>query len=176
MSRKWIDFLHAVYKRGCHIDVIKKKAQKENWGMERESLLFRWLELMSLHWQCQRTDSSQSAYVCDREREREMYEVCCNYGSWDMSCVTVEGLKGLPYTNLSLGCSSGLSDSLVCSIFKAQIKTHHTSCNVYSHPGTEILEWQVPWIMSLKECPISNSAHFSYIMELEWAEAWESAI
>lgn len=156
---------------------LRKKPRKrtEEW---RENLCY----FDGLNW-WPYTDNAReliphSLHMCvtEREREREVYEVCCNYGSWDMSCVTVEGLKGLPYTNLSLGCSSGLSDSLVCSIFKAQIKTHHTSCNVYSHPGTEILEWQVPWIMSLKECPISNSAHFSYIMELEWAEAWESAI
>lgn len=89
-----MNFSCAVYKQSYHIDVIKDKAWKKNWGIEtRESLLF----LMA--W----TDSaseliSHSVHVCDTQKEKEMYEVCCNYGSWDMSCVTLEGMEGLPYT------------------------------------------------------------------------------
>lgn len=75
-----MNFSCAVYKQSYHIGVIKNKAWKKNWGIEtRESLLF----LMA--W----TDSasellSHSVHVCDIQKEKEMYEVCCNYGSWEL--------------------------------------------------------------------------------------------
>lgn len=153
MSRKWIAFMLCI-KRSNHIDVIKSPEERTmEW---RENLCY----FDGLNW-CPYTDN---VCVTEREWEREMYKVGCNYGSWDMICVTVVALKNLPYTNFSHGFSSGFSDSLMCSRYKAWNKTHHTTTNVYLHPGTEISEWQVPWIMSFRESPISISAHLSYIM------------